>query len=64
MSVGEIEKMVSYYVKAKIIKNDLDAQVENVILSGSRCRGIEKTVRIWILWWTIKGRLGKMIFSI
>lgn len=43
MSVGEIEEMVSYYVKAKIIKNDLDAQVENVILSGSRCRGIEKS---------------------
>ena len=30
-------------MKAKIIKNDLDAQVENVILSGSRCRGIEKS---------------------
>lgn len=42
MSVGEIEEMVSYYVQAKIIENDLDAQVENVIISGSRCRGIEK----------------------
>ena len=29
-------------VPVKIIENDLDAQVENVILSGSRCRGIEK----------------------
>lgn len=42
MSTGEIEEMVSYYVQAKIIENDLDAQVENVIISGSRCRGIEK----------------------
>lgn len=42
MSAGEIEEMVTYYVKAKIIENDLDAQVENVIISGSRCRGIEK----------------------
>lgn len=43
MNAGEIEEIVSYYVQAKIIENDLDAQVENVILSGSRCRGIEKT---------------------
>lgn len=42
MNAGEIEEMVSYYVQAKIIENDLDAQVENVIISGSRCRGIEK----------------------
>ena len=42
MSAGEIEEMVSYYVQAKIIENNLDAQVENVILSGSGCRGIEK----------------------
>ena len=42
MNVEEIEEMVSYYVQAKIIENNLDAQVENVILSGSRCRGIEK----------------------
>ena len=42
MSAGEIEDMVSYYVPAKIIENDLDAQVENVIISGSRSRGIEK----------------------
>ncbi len=42
MSAVEIEEMVSYYVQAKIIENDLDAQVENVVLSGSRCRGIEK----------------------
>lgn len=42
MSAVEIEEMVSYYVQAKIIENDLDAQVENVIISGSRCREIEK----------------------
>ena len=42
MSAGEIEEMVSYYVQAKIIENDLDAQVENVIIFGCRCREIEK----------------------
>lgn len=42
MNAGEIEEMVLYYVQTKIIENNLDAQVENVILSGSRCRGIEK----------------------
>ena len=42
MNAGEIEEMVSYYVQAKIIENNLDVKVENVILSGSRCRGIEK----------------------
>lgn len=29
-------------MQAKIIENKLDVEVENVILSGSRCRGIEK----------------------
>lgn len=42
MNAREIEEMVSYYVQAKIIENKLDVEVENVILSGSRCRGIEK----------------------
>lgn len=42
MNAGKIEEMVSYYVQAKIIENKLDVEVENVILSGSRCRGIEK----------------------
>lgn len=40
MSAEEIEEMISYYVQAKIIENDLNAQVENVIISGSRCREI------------------------
>lgn len=31
MNAGEIEEMVSYYVQAKIIENNLDIQVENVI---------------------------------
>ena len=64
MNAGEIEEMVSHYVKAKIIENKLDVKVENVILSGSRCRGLRKSVQIWMLWWTIKVQSGKMIFSI
>lgn len=42
MTAREIEQMVSYYVQTKIIDYDLDAKIENVVLSGSRCRGIEK----------------------
>ena len=42
MTAGEIEQIVSYYVQAKIIDYDIDAKIENVVLSGSRCRGIEK----------------------
>ena len=42
MTAGEIEQMVSYYVQAKIIDYDIDAKIENVVLYGSRCRGIEK----------------------
>lgn len=42
MTAGEIEQMVSYYIQAKIIDYDIDAKIENVVLSGSRCRGIEK----------------------
>ena len=35
--------MKSLFIKRpKIIENDLDAQVENVIISDSRCRGLEK----------------------
>lgn len=42
MTAREIEQMESYYVQAKIIDYDIDAKIENVVLSGSRCRGIEK----------------------
>lgn len=43
MTAGEIEQIVLFYVQAKIIDYDIDAKIENVVLSGSRCRGIEKT---------------------
>lgn len=42
MTAGEIEQIVLFYIQAKIIDYDIDAQIENVVLSGSRCRGIEK----------------------
>lgn len=42
IELSDCQEMVSYYVQAKIIENDLDVQVKNVILSGSRCRKIEK----------------------
>ena len=42
MTAGEIEQIVLFYVQAKIIDYDIDAKIENVVLSGSRCRGIEE----------------------
>lgn len=42
MSAGDIEGMVSDYVQSKIDENNLDAEVVGVVVSGSRCRGIEK----------------------
>lgn len=56
--------MVSYYVQAKIIENDLDAQVENVIISGSRCRKIEKNGSDLDVVVDYKEQSGKMIFLI
>ena len=42
MSAGDIEGMVLDYVQSKIDENNLEAEVVGVIISGSRCRGIEK----------------------
>ena len=42
MGASEIEGIVSDYVQSKIDENDLEAEVVGVVVSGSRCRGIEK----------------------
>ena len=42
MSAGDIEGMVSDYVLSKIDENNLEAEIVGVVVSGSRCRGIEK----------------------
>lgn len=47
MTAGEIEQIVLFYVQAKIIDYDIDAKIENVVLSGSRCRGIEEKASIY-----------------
>ena len=39
---GDIEKMVAAYVQEKIEEEMLDAEIVDVVLSGSRCRGLEK----------------------
>jgi len=41
LGVTEIEEMVEEYVKAKLLENDFDAEVRGVVISGSRCRGLE-----------------------
>lgn len=42
LSATEIEELVEEYVKAKLMENDFDASIRGVVLSGSRCRGLEK----------------------
>ena len=41
MSAIEIEEMVEEYVTAKLAECDFDAEVRGVVISGSRCRGLE-----------------------
>ena len=42
MGASEIEEIVSDYVQSKIDENNLEAEIVGVVVSGSRCRGIEK----------------------
>lgn len=41
LSATEIEELVEEYVKAKLNESDFDAEVRGVVISGSRCRGLE-----------------------
>lgn len=41
LSATEIEELVEEYVNAKLYDNDFDAEVRGVVISGSRCRGME-----------------------
>ena len=41
MSATEIEELVEEYVTAKLRECDFDAEVRDVVISGSRCRGLE-----------------------
>lgn len=41
LSATEIEEMVEEYVNAKLMESDFDAFIRGVVLSGSRCRGLE-----------------------
>lgn len=40
--VDEIEKIAKDYIQAKIEEEYLDVEIVDVVLSGSRCRGLEK----------------------
>ena len=42
LSVIEIEDQVKAYVNLKLAENDFDASIRGVVLSGSRCRGLER----------------------
>ncbi len=41
MSAIEIEELVEEYVATKLAEYDFDAEVRGVVISGSRCRGLE-----------------------
>ena len=41
MSAAEIEEIVEEYVTNKLRDCDFDAEVSGVVISGSRCRGLE-----------------------
>lgn len=41
MSAADIEERVAEYVSAKLYENDFDAEIIGVVISGSRCRGLE-----------------------
>ena len=41
LTATEIEEMVEEYVNTKLMENDFDAEVVDVVISGSRCRGLE-----------------------
>lgn len=41
LGATEIEDMVEEYVNAKFSENDIDVTVRGVVISGSRCRGLE-----------------------
>lgn len=41
LSPTEIEELVEEYVNDKLAENDFDAAIRGVVVSGSRCRGLE-----------------------
>lgn len=41
LSATEIEELVEEYVNVKLNESDFDASVRGLVLSGSRCRGLE-----------------------
>ena len=41
MSATGIEQHIAEYVNAKLYENDFDAEIIGVVISGSRCRGLE-----------------------
>lgn len=41
LSATEIDELVEEYVNAKLMENDFEVSIRGVVLSGSRCRGLE-----------------------
>lgn len=42
MTPAEIEELVRDFIQTMIYENDFDAEIRDVVISGSRCRGLEK----------------------
>lgn len=63
-SAEDIEKTVYAYVQSQIDEYGLDAEIVDVVVAGSRCRGIERKIRTWMWLWNIPVPPEKMTFSI
>lgn len=64
MGAAEIESIVFDYIQSKIEENNLDAEIVGVIVSGSRCRGLEKAGSDLDVVLEYKGNVRETLFSI
>ena len=63
-SAEDIEKTVYAYVQSQIDEYGLDAEIVDVVVAGSRCRGIEQENSDFMWLWNTQAPLEKMTFSI
>ena len=59
----DIEQTVWAYLQSKLDEYEIDVELVDVVVSGSRCRGLEKKAPIWMWSWSIRAGSMKMICS-
>lgn len=60
----DIEQTVWAYLQSKIDEYEIDVELVDVVVSGSRCRGLEKAGSIWMWLWSIRVGSMKILCSI